>query len=86
MAVRAAPALLVLLAADGLRRGRRLAWWLAVIINLAVLGAGIRAACAAGPGGHLAGPGAGGRAILLAGEAMLLPAGTLIVLLAARRR
>jgi len=76
----------VLLAADGLRRGRRLAWWLAVIINLAVLGAGIWVTHAAGPGGHLAGPGAGGRAILLAGEAMLLPAGTLIVLLAARRR
>ena len=34
MLVQAAPGLLLLLAADGLRRGRRLAWWLAVVINL----------------------------------------------------
>jgi phosphatidylglycerol lysyltransferase len=37
--VLAAPALLLLLCAYGLRRGRRLAWWLAVVINLVVLGA-----------------------------------------------
>src|SRR6516225_3257602 len=86
VAVRAAPALLLLLAADGLRRGRRVAWRLAVALNLAVLGAGIRAACAAGPGGHPAGPGAGARAVVLAGEAMLLPAATLIMLLVTRRR
>ena len=56
MLVRAAPALLLLLAADGLRRGRRLAWWLVVGINLTVLGASIRAACAAGPGAPPAAP------------------------------
>jgi lysylphosphatidylglycerol synthetase-like protein (DUF2156 family) len=88
LAVRAAPALLLLLSADGLRRGRRLAWWLAVLINLTVLGAGIWEACAAGPGRglHMAGPGAGARAMVLAGEAMLLPVVTLIVLLVTRRR
>jgi lysylphosphatidylglycerol synthetase-like protein (DUF2156 family) len=41
--VQAAPALLLLLSAYGLRRGRRLAWWLAVVINLTVLAAGVRA-------------------------------------------
>ena len=61
--VQAAPALLLLLCAYGLRRGRRLAWWLAVVINLTVLAASIRVAYAVGsdPGVHLAGlePGAG---------------------------
>jgi phosphatidylglycerol lysyltransferase len=86
--VQAAPALLLLLSADGLRRGRRLAWWLAVVINLAVLGAGIWVTHAAGsgPGVHRAGLDARARAILLAGEAMLLPVVTLIVLLVTRRR
>jgi lysylphosphatidylglycerol synthetase-like protein (DUF2156 family) len=88
VAVQAAPALLLLLTADGLRRGRRLAWWLAVLINLTVLGAGIWETCAAGPGRglHMAGPSAGARAMVLAGEAMLLPVVTLIVLLVTRRR
>ena len=88
VAVRAAPALLLLLAADGLRRGRRVAWWLAVVINLTVLGAGLWAACAvgSGPGVHLAGNDAGARAMVLAGEAMLLPVVTLIMLLVTRRR
>jgi phosphatidylglycerol lysyltransferase len=40
MRVQVAPALLLLLCAYGLRRGRRLAWWLAVVINLAVLAVG----------------------------------------------
>jgi phosphatidylglycerol lysyltransferase len=86
--VQAAPALLLLLSADGVRRGRRLAWWLAVIINLTVLAAGIWVthAASSGPGVHVAGPDAGARAILLAGEAMLLPVVTLIVLLVTRRR
>src|SRR5215472_15758420 len=53
-AVRAAPGLLLLLTADGMRRGRRLAWQLAVVINLTVLAASIRAACAAGPGARSA--------------------------------
>jgi len=86
VAVRAAPALLLLLAAYGLRRGRRVAWWLAVVINLTLLGAGLWAARAAGLGPHLAGPGAGAPAMVLAGEAMLLPVVTLSALLVTRRR
>jgi lysylphosphatidylglycerol synthetase-like protein (DUF2156 family) len=39
--VQAGPALLLLLCAYGLRRGRREAWWLAVIINLTVLAVSI---------------------------------------------
>jgi phosphatidylglycerol lysyltransferase len=46
--VHVAPALLVLLCAYGLHRGRRLAWWLAVVINLTVLAVSIWAAYAAG--------------------------------------
>src|SRR5215472_4489655 len=84
--VQAAPALLLLLAAYGLRRGRRLAWWLAVVVNLTLLSVSIRAAHAVGPGVHSAGPGARVPAIVLAGEAMLLPVVTLIVLLVTRRR
>jgi phosphatidylglycerol lysyltransferase len=86
--VQAAPALLLLLSAYGLRRGRRLAWWLAVVINLAVVGVSMWVTYAAGSGPrvHMAGLGAGTRAILLAGEAMLLPAVTLTVLLVTRRR
>ena len=77
--VQAAPALVLLLSAYGLRRGRRLAWWLAAVINLTVLAAGIRVGYAAGshPGAHTAG---------LPREAILLPAVTLIVLLVTRRR
>jgi len=86
--VQAAPALLLLLTANGLRRGRRLAWWLAVAINLAVLGVSIWVTYAvhSGSGVPIAGPGAGVRAMPLAGEAMLLPVVTLIVLLVTRRR
>jgi lysylphosphatidylglycerol synthetase-like protein (DUF2156 family) len=84
--VRAAPALLLLLTAYGLRRGRRLAWWLAAVINLTMLGVSIRITQAAGSSVHMAGPGARARAIVLAGEAMLLPVVTLIVLLVTRRR
>jgi len=85
-AVQAAPALLLLLSAYGLRRGRRMAWWLAVVINLTVLGVSIRVTRAAGPRVHIAGPGPWAPAIVLAGEAMLLPVVTLIVLLVTRRR
>jgi len=86
--VQAAPALLLLLAAYGLRRCRRLAWWLAVVINVAVLGVSIWVTHAAGfhPSVHIAGFDAGARAIVLAGGAMLLPAVTLMVLLVTRRR
>ena len=86
--VQAAPALLLLLCAYGLRRGRRLAWWLAVIINLTVLAVSIWVTHAAGsgPSAHMAGPDAGARAILPAREAMVLPVVTLIVLLVTRRR
>ena len=81
-------ALLLLLSAYGLRRGRRLAWWLAVVINLAVLAAGVRVSYAVGShsGTHIAGLRAGGWAVLLRREAMLLPVVTLIVLLVTRRR
>jgi phosphatidylglycerol lysyltransferase len=73
--VQAAPDLLLLLCAYGLRRGRRLAWWLAVVINLVVLGVSIWVASAIG-----------GKALLSASEAMVLSAVTLVVLLATRRR
>ena len=57
------PALLLLLCADGLRRGRRLAWWLAVVINLTVLAVSIWVAYTvdSGPSVHIAGstPGPG---------------------------
>jgi len=78
--VQAAPGLLLLLTADGMRRGRRLAWWLAALINLTVLAVSIRAAAAAYPGARSA------AAMLLAAEAMLLPAATLTVLALTRRR
>ena len=85
--VQVAPALLLLLSADGLRRGRRLAWRLAVAINVTVLGVSIWVGytVAANPSVHISGFGAWARAILLAGEAMLLPVVTLVVLLATRR-
>jgi phosphatidylglycerol lysyltransferase len=86
--VQAAPGLLLLLSADGLRRGRRPAWWLAVTINLAVLGVSIWATYTVDshPRVPIAGLDAWAPVILLAGEAMLLPVVTLVVLLATRRR
>jgi lysylphosphatidylglycerol synthetase-like protein (DUF2156 family) len=86
--VQAAPALLLLLSAYGLRRGRRLAWWLAIASNLAVLAAAIRVAYAAGSGlgGHVTSTPAGGQAAALPREAMVLPVVTLVVLLVTRRR
>jgi phosphatidylglycerol lysyltransferase len=86
--VQAAPGLLLLLSAAGLRRGRRLAWWLAVVINLTVLGVSIWATDAAGsdPRVHIAGLDAWAPVILLAAESMLLPVVTLIALLVTRRR
>jgi phosphatidylglycerol lysyltransferase len=82
--VQAAPALLLLLCAYGLRRGRRLAWWLAVIINLASLGVSLWVAYGLDAG---AGFGrAGTRATVSAREALLLSAVTLLVLLVTRRR
>ena len=86
--VQVAPALLLLLSAHGLRRGRRLAWWLAVAINLTVLGVSIWITCAVESyrSVYIAGLDAWAWAILLAGEAMLLPVVTLIVLLVTRRR
>lgn len=70
--VQAAPALLLLLSAYGLRRGRRLAWWLAAIINLTALCTCIWVARAG--------------VFALPAEAMLLPVVTLTVLLVTRRR
>jgi phosphatidylglycerol lysyltransferase len=83
--VEVAPALLLLLSADGLRRGRRLAWWLAVVINATVLGVSvwISYAVESDPRMHIAG--LDSWAILLAAEAMLLPALTLVALLVTRR-
>ncbi|HTW00806.1 MAG TPA: DUF2156 domain-containing protein [Streptosporangiaceae bacterium] len=74
--VQAAPALLLLLSAYGLRRGRRLAWWLAIVSNVTELAAAIRLAYAAGSrlGGQLP------------REAMIVPVVTLTVLLVTRRR
>jgi len=86
--VQVAPALLLLLSAHGLRRGRRLAWWLAVAINLTVLGVSIWITYAVESyrSVYIAGLDAWAWAILLAGEAMLLPVVTLVVLLVTRRR
>jgi phosphatidylglycerol lysyltransferase len=82
------PALLLLVSAYGLRRGHRLAWWLAVAINLTVLGVSVWVACAleSGPGAHVDGLAAGTRATTPAWEAMFLAVVTLAVLLATRRR
>jgi len=84
--VQAAPALL-LLCAYGLRRGRCLAWWLSVVINLAVLGVSIPVAYAvdSGPSTRIARLDPGARAVLPAREAMLLSVVTLIALLLTRR-
>jgi lysylphosphatidylglycerol synthetase-like protein (DUF2156 family) len=86
--VQAAPALLLLLCAYGLRRGRRLAWWLAVVINLAMLGVSIWVAYAVDPGhsARIARLDSGARTILPPREAMLLPVATLLMLLVTRRR
>jgi lysylphosphatidylglycerol synthetase-like protein (DUF2156 family) len=81
--VDAAPALLLLVSAYGLRRGHRLAWWLAVAINLTMLGASIWVAYALkfGPRAHIGGLNAGTQATTL-----LLPVVTLLVLLLTRSR
>ena len=85
--VQVAPALLLLLSADGLRRGRRLAWWLAVGDQLH------RARCQylgqvhhrRRPSVRIAGSARGpGRSCWREGDA--LPVVTLVVLLATRRR
>ncbi len=86
--VQLAPALLLLLSADGLRRGRRLAWWLALVINLTVLGvsAWITYVYESHRGVHIAGLNHWPRTILLPGGALLLPVVTVVVLLVTRRR
>lgn len=79
--VEAGPALLLLLCAYGLRRGRREAWWLAVIINLIVVAASVWFAWAVGYShtARIAG------AIPAAREAAVLSVATLIALLLTRR-
>ena len=86
--VQAGPALLLLLCAYGLRRGRRLAWWLAVVINLTVLTVGIWVAYTAdsAPIAHVAGLDTWGRVILPASAAVVLSVVTLMMLLITRRR
>jgi lysylphosphatidylglycerol synthetase-like protein (DUF2156 family) len=86
--VQAVPALLLLLCGYGLHRGRRVAWWLAVVFNLAVLGISIWVATAANsaPGTPSAGPDAWARTVLPAREATILSVVTLIVLLVTYRR
>jgi phosphatidylglycerol lysyltransferase len=86
--VQIAPALLLLLSADGLRRGRRLAWWPALIINLSLLGvsAWLTYVFESDRRVQIAGLDAWPRTILLPVEALLLPAVTVIVLLVTRRR
>jgi phosphatidylglycerol lysyltransferase len=82
----AGPALLLVLCAYGLRRGRRLAWWLAVIINLTVLIVSIWVICTvdSGTSVRIARLDTWARAILPAREAVVLSVVTLTVLLAAR--
>jgi phosphatidylglycerol lysyltransferase len=86
--VQVAPALLLLLSADGLRRGRRMAWWLALVINLTVLGvsAWITYAYETDRRVEILGLNAWPRTILMPAEALLLPVVTVMVLLATRRR
>ena len=86
--MQAGPALLLLLCAYGLRRGRRLAWWLALAINLTSLAVGIWVACTAdsAPRMHMARLDTWARVILPASETVVLSVLTLIVLLATRRR
>ncbi len=86
--VQAGPALLLLLCAYGLRRGRRMAWWLAVVINLTVLAASIWVAHAVDVGANV--PvirlDARARAIVSAREAIVLSVVTLVVLVVTYRR
>ena len=86
--VQAAPALLLLLCAYGLHRGRRLAWWLAVVLNLIVLAASIWVAYAveSGPGTRIGRADMWTRTILPAREATVLSCVTLVVLLVTCRR
>jgi lysylphosphatidylglycerol synthetase-like protein (DUF2156 family) len=86
--VYSAPALLLLVTAYGLRRGHRLAWWLAVAINLTVLGVSTWVAYAleSGSSAHIGGLNAGTRATAPIWEAMLLSVVTLTVLLVTRGR
>ncbi len=86
--VYSAPALLLLVSAYGLRRGHRLAWWLAVAINLTVLSVSIWVSYALGSGSsaHIGGLNASTRATAPAWEAMLLSVVTLTVLLVTRGR
>jgi lysylphosphatidylglycerol synthetase-like protein (DUF2156 family) len=88
VSVQAGPALVLLLCAFGLRRGRRLAWWLAMAINLVVLAVSIWVAYAVDSGASVrsARLDAWARASLPAREAMVLSVGTLIVLLVTRHR
>ena len=85
--VQAGPALLLLLCASGLRRGRRPAWWLAVAVNLTVLAVGIWVAATAdsAPSAHPARLDTWARVILPASEAAVLSLLTLTLLLATRR-
>ena len=81
-------ALLLLLCAYGLRRGRRLAWWLAVVINLIVLAIGSWVAYTADSSSsvHIARLDTWAQVILPAREAVLLSVVTLMMLLITRRR
>jgi phosphatidylglycerol lysyltransferase len=86
--VYSAPALLLLVSAYGLRRGHRLAWWLAVAVNLTVLGVSSWVAYALGLGSsaRIGGLSAGTRVSAPVWEAMLLSVVTLTVLLVTRGR
>jgi len=84
--VQACPALLLLLCAYGLHRGRRLAWWLAVVLNLIVLAASIWVVYAVESGPRSARPDLWTRTILPAREATVLSLVTLAVLLVTSRR
>ncbi len=83
MLMQAGPALLLLLCGYGLRRGRRMAWWLALVFNVALLAVSIWAAHAVYSRGVRLGS-LDTRALLSARETMLLAVVTLIVLLLTR--
>ena len=85
--VEAGPALLLLLCGYGLRRGRREAWWLAVMINLAVLAVSIWFSYAVdyGHSTRIARLDVLAREIPAAREAAVLSVATLVALLLTRR-
>jgi len=86
LVVQIAPALLLLLTADGLRRGRRLAWWIALVLNTAVLGVSVWGIYLGYYGGGFTGLADRIQYLVFGAEALILPLVTVVVLLITRRR